>query len=171
MSNRAAPQASWVVFASSVAKSSASGFEDELEGRGAPDEPESQWSVRRLWPFGLRSLPPAGVDAVAVHANASPSAGIMVGAESPEYGPSDLADGEACLYNLTTGTEIRLKADGSITINAASGKDVIVNGGTAKVARVGDSVTVTGTCPNTGTGTVAIAATATIAAGAARFKA
>jgi phage gp45-like len=163
---------SWVVLFSRVAATSASGHEDEVDGRSEPDEPSYQVQVRRLFPFGLRSRPPAGVDAVAVCASGSPSAGVMVGAESPAYGPSDLAEGEAALYNIATGTRVLLKADGSIQIDAASGKDVVVNGGTARVSRVGDSVTVTGTCPNTGTGTpVAITASGTIAAGAARFKA
>lgn len=169
--------ASWVAYASRVAKSSADG-QDELEGRSQPDEPDYQILVRRLWPFGVRSMPPAGVDAVAVFAGAAQSAGVMVGAESPQYGPSDLLDGEVAFYNKTTGVLIKLHADGKVTIDAPTGSDVVINGGTAKVARAGDAVdkatgsmttwisavsTALGLTPPTNFGTVA--------GGAERFKA
>ena len=122
-----------------LAKSSADGHDDALEGRVADDEPDYQIPVRRLWPFGMRSRPPAGVEVVVVYPDGSPVSGVEVGAESSKYGPSDLEEGEAAVYCSAGGTIIKLDKDGNITIDAASGKDVIVNGGNAKVARVDDT--------------------------------
>ena len=126
----------WVVSYSRVAKSSAGGNDDEVEGRSEPDEPSYQIPVRRLWPFGLRSRPPAGVEAVIVLVNGGATRAVMVGAESAKYGPSDLAEGEAALYGATAAV-IRIWTDGRITIDG-DGADVVVNGGGAKVHRVGD---------------------------------
>lgn len=135
--------AEWVVYASQVARSSADGHGDEVQGRSLADEPACQIPVRRLWPFGVRSRPPAGAEAVVVHPNASPTAGVMVGAESAAHGPADLADGEAALYNIAPGLLIRLWADGRVTIDSGPGVDVVVNGGAAPVGRVGDDVSAT----------------------------
>lgn len=171
-----------------VTKNSASGNADAIQGNETErDEQDGgyQYTVRRLWPFGIRSVPPTGIDAVVVHAFGGPTNGILVGAESAEYGPSNLQVGETAIYNKVTGAVIKIDVDGKITIDAPAGVDVVVNGGTLKVARVTDSTTghvhTAGTlmCPNTGTG-IAVAvtgstasATDTIAsgAGAARFKA
>jgi phage gp45-like len=134
--------ASSVVAVSTVTTSSADGHSDEINGPSAEDEPRNQERVRRLWPFGVRSVPPAGVDAVVVRPNVSSIAGVMVGAESAKYGPDDLEVGETTLYNAVAAVLVKLAKDGTITINsdAGNGKDVVINGGTAAVGRVGDTV-------------------------------
>jgi phage gp45-like len=89
-----------------------------------------------MWPFGLRSRPPSGVEAVVVLVNGAATRAVMVSAESAKYGPSDLEEGESALYNKTAAV-IRIWKDGKITIDADNA-DLVVNGGNAKVARVGD---------------------------------
>lgn len=120
----------WVVRFSRVAGNTADGGKDTVEGRATgSDEQSYAYLVRRIWPFGIRSRPPAGCDAVVVHANAGSSNGVMVGAESTRYGPSDLKDGEVCLYNK-----------GTATVKLDENDQVVVNGGSIPVAREGDAV-------------------------------
>src|SRR5579859_737668 len=67
---------------------------------------------RRVWPFGLRSRPPKGVLAVWIGPPGRSGAGVIVGAESSRFGPSDLADGEVAFYNKVAGLEsARLRSD------------------------------------------------------------
>lgn len=129
---------SWVVRFSTVSATGSDGYKDAVDGRAGADETSYQYPVRRLWPFGIRSRPPVGVDAVVIHVNGGSGSGVMVGAESNAYGPDDLAEGEVAIYCRASGAVIKLDADGKITIDAASGQDVVVNGGTLKVARETD---------------------------------
>lgn len=126
---------------SSVANTSELGDKnDSVDGRSEAGEPAAQVSVRRLWPFGLRSRPPAGVDAVVVHANGGSSNGVMVGAESSKYGPTDLEVGEACVYSSANPEVLRARETGKTELSSAQSQDVVVNGGTLKVARATDQV-------------------------------
>ena len=179
-----------IVWYAPVAKSSADGSSDAVEGHQIDvDEPpdgvarDYQVPARRVEPFGLRSVPPTGVFGAVIRAMGGAANGILVGISSNRYGPSALVAGEVELYCKATGTSIKLDENGKITIDAASGQDIVINGGSAKVARVGDATAghthAFGTlmCPNTGTGiSVAITGatasqTDTIAQGADRFKA
>lgn len=126
-----------------VTVNTASGDGDAVQGNQTTDEEapgDYQYQVRRLWPFGIRSRPPAGVDAAVVHAFGGSTNGMMVGAESPEYGPDDLQDGEVCIYAKKAGARIKIDVDGKITIDAPDTADVVVNGGVARVNREGDAV-------------------------------
>lgn len=167
-----------VVYAKQVARTSQSGHEDELRGRSEPDEPSYEVQVRRMWPYGLRSRPPAGVDAVAV--GDRPETMVMVGAESPLYGPSDLAEGEVAIY--ATEADITAAGSGKVRVDSASAKDVVVNGGTKEVARKDDLVAanttmaawiaaVTTALANLGQTVTAPTDFGKISQGAARFKA
>jgi hypothetical protein len=69
-----------------------------------------------------------------------PTNALILGIASSRYGPSDLEDGELALYCLADGTLVKLTRVGKISIDAAAGQDVVVNGGTARVAREGDPV-------------------------------
>ncbi len=133
---------SWVRF-TRVAATTPNGGADRVEGRAGP-KPYGI-DVRRLWPFGLRSRPPAGCDAAVVHNNGGASSGMMVGAESDRYGPGDLDEGEAALYCAVEGVGIRLNTDGDvlITSDAGNGKIVQVNGSAHAVAREADPVRIT----------------------------
>jgi phage gp45-like len=146
----------WLAHYSKVATSSADGQSDEIEGRSEPDEPSYQVPVRRMGPFGIRSRPPAGVEAFVIYLGGGATRGVMLGAESAKYGPSDLAEGEVAIYCIKAGTALKLDKDGAITatgqgasqiqidkngkvtVTAAVGQDIILNGGTLKVARVTD---------------------------------
>jgi phage gp45-like len=53
---------------------------------------------------------------------------VVVGAESSRYGPSDLKDGEVAVYNKVTGTIVKLDENGAVSITAAVGQLVTING-------------------------------------------
>lgn len=131
-----------------LAKSSADGHDDALEGRTAPAEPDYQIPVRRIWPFGIRSRPPAGVEAVVVYPNGSPVSGVMVGAESAKYGPSDLEEGETAVYS-SSGATMKLDKDGNIIILALGSATIQLAGSTFAAPKWDD-----GTPGPTGTGFV-----------------
>jgi hypothetical protein len=99
--------------------------------------------ARRMWPFGFRSIIPRGVEAVTVAPMGSQQK-VIVGAESPSYGPTDLSVGDSAMYSSAhrEGQVCVTKhaATGKITIDSKSDQDVQVNGGTLKVARVSDDV-------------------------------
>lgn len=121
-----------------VCLNTASGDGDSVQGHETTNEEAEggyQYQTRRIWPFGIRSRPPKGCDAVVVHVFGGASNGVMVGAESPEYGPDDLEDGEVAIYAKKSGAVIKIDKDGKVTIDAPNTTDVVVNGGTLKVAR------------------------------------
>ena len=119
-----------------TATSSAMGDADQVQG---DDENQVQRPVRRLEQWGVRGRPPSKVRSFWIRIGASNI--IFLGiAPTKSYGPSDIGEGETSLYCAAGGTRVYLDKDGNIKIDAASGKDVIVNGGSAKVARVGDLV-------------------------------
>ena len=93
--------------------------------------------ARRFYPFGLRSVAPVGAWTIVVGVNAGKNNAAYIAAEHPDYGPTDLEEGEVCLFNKK-GSEIRLKIDGSIQIKAVG--DVVMNGGSKQVARTNDNV-------------------------------
>lgn len=101
--------------------SSADGTTDKVKGYDN-DEQKYDADGQRMWPFGIRARPPAGVDAVwiALGGRNKSGHGVIVGAESKGYGPGDLADGEVALYNKVSGCVVRLNADGTISINGTT---------------------------------------------------
>jgi len=131
-----------IVRASTVSLSTASGNGDKVDGHLTYEDEAPggyDYTVRRLWPFGIRSRPPVGCDAVVVHAFGGSTNGVMVGAESSVYGPSDLVEGEVAIYAKKAGAVIKIDVNGKVTIDAPNTTDVVVNGGTKKVARVDDT--------------------------------
>jgi phage gp45-like len=140
-----------------VSLNSATGYDDAVQGHQTTEEEQPggyQYQVRRLWPFGIRSRPPAGVDAAVVHAFGGSTNGMMVGAESPQYGPDDLEDGETAIYSSVNAsvlladedgnTAITSATDGDVTIDAHGTGETVVNGGTARVARDNDPCDISG---------------------------
>lgn len=122
-------------------KSSASGHGDAVAGRSEPDEPQNQYTVRRLWPFGLRSRPPVGVEALILHVNGGSANGVMVGAESGAYGPSDLEEGDVALYCLAENALWKLTKLGEVIGQSADGKDITITAtGSGKASLVGSVV-------------------------------
>ena len=127
-----------------VTRSSANG-DDAMDGW------VGQIPSRRMGPWGLRALPPVGSECIGGGAGGSQANLVMMAAETTSrtangleyaYGPKDLKEGETALYDKA-GSVLRMSQDGTTKINAACGKDIILDGGTHKVARVGDRARVT----------------------------
>jgi phage gp45-like len=111
-----------------MTKNTPSGKGDQVHGHrveGA-DASDYDYPVRRMQHFGLRSLPPAGVWVVRVGGVGGNA--VIVAEESDRFGPTNLNDGEVCIYNKVNGCTILLDQNGAITINAANGQTVNVNG-------------------------------------------
>ncbi len=123
-----------------VAASTATGEKDAVEVGGG--DQRMQRPVRRVEPWGVRGRPPAGVFAAIVKAIAGASNGLLVGISSTRYGSQALEAGETEIYCSASGTRIFLDKTGTIHIDAASGQDVILNGGTLQVARETDALDV-----------------------------
>ena len=121
---------SWIIQYSTISATTKDGKGDQVAGRAQPDEDQYDYPVRRLWPFGWRSRPPAGCEAVIIKPNGSPSSGVLVGAESSQYGPSDLEEGEGALYCIKDGTLFKLDKDGNL-IGVPGGSGIIFLGGPA----------------------------------------
>jgi phage baseplate assembly protein V len=99
---------------------------------------ETRSDVERMQDYGFTSNPLDGAEAVVIFVDGDRGHGHAVKIDDRRYRPTNLQKGEVCVYN-SAGAQIRLKPDGSITMNSAPGKDIILNGGTQPIARVGDS--------------------------------
>lgn len=115
--------------------------------------------------FGFSSSAPPGTEVVAVPVGGSSGHQVIVAELDPVHRPIDLLPGEAVLYS-TALAQVRVKADGSVLISTAAGQIqvtaagvILLAGGGQPVARVGDTVTITGTDsvggPITATGVIA----------------
>lgn len=132
-----------------ITRTSADGTNDGVnmpasDGDGASVDPKDrERPVARTTPFGLDSRPVSGANILAavVKAVAGPFNGLVVGVQDPKYRTQSLAEGEVTLYCMTNGTRVYLDKNGVVHIDAADGQDIILNGGNAKVARVGDHTT------------------------------
>lgn len=119
-----------------TSKSSAMGAADEVQ-TADDDSNRGQRPVSRTEPFGLRNRPPAKLRSFSMRIGTSNV--VFLGIQpSKGYGPSGLDDGEVSLYCSASGTRVYLDKNGVIHIDAASGQDVIVNGGSLNVARKTD---------------------------------
>lgn len=117
-----------------TASSSSMGNEDAVQLSDNSDD--GQRPVQRIEPWGVRSRPPSKIRGMWLRLGSSNVAflGIL---PTKAYGPTDLDEGEVCIYS-SGGSTVKLDKDGNIKVDAAAGKDVVVNAGSAKVARVGD---------------------------------
>lgn len=91
-----------------VSKSTAGGASASDTVRGLPAAPPAQTGtlrVRRMWPFGIRSRVPEGVEAITVGPMGSETQKVMIAAESATYGPGELQDGETAIYNVVDKTD------------------------------------------------------------------
>ena len=121
-----------------TSRSSAMGAADQVQ-TADDDKNRGQRPVSRLEPFGLRYRAPSKLRSFSLRIGTSNV--VFIGIQpSKGYGPTDVDDGEVALYNITKAI-VRLWKSGKVTLDADSGQDVVVNGGTAKVARVGDTLT------------------------------
>ncbi len=123
-----------------TSNASAMGDSDQVQTGDEPvDGKQTQRPVRRIEQFGLRSRPPAKIRSLWLRLGSSNVLFLGI-APTKGYGPTDLADGETAVYSKAVEKGMHLDTDGNNNINAASSKDVVVNGGTKKVARVDDLV-------------------------------
>lgn len=113
-------------------------FVERSDGTDPDTKQKTQRPVTRQEPWGHRGRPPKGVRALCLKFGSSNVVFIGV-APTQAYGPQDLDVGEVAVYNVSKAL-IRLWKDGHLTVDADTGKDVVVNGGSAKVGRVGDTV-------------------------------
>lgn len=91
-----------------VSKSTASGQSADDTVKTHPAQPPAKMGtlrVRRMWPFGIRSRVPEGVEAITVGPMGSEAQKVMIAAESATYGPGDLDDGETAIYNVVDKTD------------------------------------------------------------------
>jgi len=104
------------------------------------DDPDYQQPVLRFQWYGFRSRPGAGpgTELITVAPEGGTSQRVAVAGEVSGQGPTDQEDWEVEIY-CKYGQRIRLNKNGQILIDAASGQDIILNQGSAHVARVGDA--------------------------------
>lgn len=108
---------------------------------------ETAIDVEVASPFGLTSSPPADVEVVAAAVGGSSAHLVVIGQIDRVARPQDLEPGETRVYCTSAGTQIRVRPSGAVEIATASGASVtldasgavVLNGGTAGVARLGDA--------------------------------
>lgn len=104
---------------------------------GAEDGRPWQRQIAVLQHYGFRSTLPAQAQVVTVPLGGSPLQEVAIASELPSAGPAP-ATGDVVVY-CQDGNTVTVQANGA-TVKIDGGGDVVVNGGTAKVARVGDAV-------------------------------
>lgn len=101
-----------------------------VAGRSMPGGPEALDIPSRLAaPFGLRSVPPAGVDCAELRSQGVIDGSMALPLDSVRYGPNDVASGDVALFTKDNAQAVRL-----------IGQDVVVNQGTKQVVLDGDSI-------------------------------
>lgn len=114
------------------------GYVSGATADGSLGQQESQQPVRFMQWFGFRSRPVVKQgEAIIVAPRGGTSNAVAVAADNLAHGPTDLQEGESVMYS-SGGSTIRQDTAGKVTINAKTPSDVVVNGGTLKVARVTD---------------------------------
>lgn len=134
---------------------------------------ETREGCERFQEYGLTSVPLPGAEAVVLFVGGRRDHGLVVAVDDRRYRPTGLEPGEVCLYSQH-GQRITLKNDGAIELEPATGKSIVLAGGSAAVARLGDATlghTHTVVCGGAGVTVTSAPATDTIAQGAARVKA
>lgn len=125
-------------------------------------EKSTTQTCRNMIGFGFRSAPVAGSECIVTAPRGGAVNAAVVASDHLGYGPTDLADGDAVVYSKAHhegedcyikaaangritirskgGAVVVLDENGQITIDANNSQDVIVNGGSLKVARDTDPV-------------------------------
>lgn len=75
--------------------------------------------VERFGQYGFTSNPPANSEAVVVAVGGALDHPIAVAVEDRNTRPTDLAEGESCLYTAQNGKRVYNKADGSIELGTS----------------------------------------------------
>lgn len=132
-----------------ISSTSAGGERDAAAGPS--QDPDTRLPYQRIEPYGFAGVPPTGVLGWVVSVMRSATGRVLGGVHAKRYRPADLAEGESAQYSSVNPKAVHADANGHTKITssqpegAATQGDVLVNGGTAKVGRVGDKVNRTGT--------------------------
>lgn len=116
----------------------------QLRGPGVGDAQIPAEDVEVLQPLGVRAKPVvrAGTEACVFELPNGQRVAILVD-KTRDEGAVEPADGEVVVGGLAApAAVVHIKADGSMAITPAAGKDVVLAGGTRKVARVDDAVSI-----------------------------
>jgi hypothetical protein len=131
----------------------------QLRGFGAPGERERAQradDVEVVQPMGLRVRPAitSSLEAVVVETPSGERIAVVLVDKARAEGAVEAEVGETQLHGLAEQSAvIRIRASGDIELSPKSGRNVIVAGGTLKVARETDGVrigTLTATAPPSG---------------------
>lgn len=117
-----------------------------VEGHAVdPSDPESAWSARLVQHFGFSSSPPKNSELITASIGGEGNNTAVVAEYTPGKGPDDLAEGDVAVYGMNDAQILRMNAQANTTELKTAGADIkldggdiIFNGGTHKVARVGD---------------------------------
>lgn len=104
----------------SAVKQGAKGHESEIILLGS----ERHGGVRLMQHYGFASLPVADSEAIAVFVGGSRDNGVIVAEQGDAGEIPHLESGEVALFSKF-GQKIVLKNDGSVSVNAASGKNIV----------------------------------------------
>jgi hypothetical protein len=133
-----------------LARTSPLGTSDAVMGDDT--DKTAQRPVTRVEPWGLRGRPATdGVRGLVVSALAGAMNGVLVGVSTDtRYGAQNLDVGEMALYSLVNALGVYLDNSGNTKITSAtpsggSQGSVVVNGGTHRVARANDPISL-GSC-------------------------
>jgi phage baseplate assembly protein V len=99
---------------------------------------ETRDAVERFQNYGFTSVPLDGAEVILLCAGGRREHAVAIAVDDRRHRLKGLADGEVALYHKD-GAKVLLKSDGSIEISPKSGSDVVLAGGSAKVARKDDT--------------------------------
>jgi phage baseplate assembly protein V len=99
---------------------------------------ETRDAVERFQQYGFTSVPLEGAEVILLCAGGRREHAVAIAVDDRRHRLKGLADGEVALYHKD-GAKVLLKSDGSIEISPKSGSDVVLAGGSAKVARKDDT--------------------------------
>lgn len=103
-------------------------------------EGETRDDVERVQQYGFSSAPVSGTEGVVVFVGGRRDHGLIVAVDDRDNRKTGLAEGEVAVYHKD-GASLVMKSNGDIEVTPKSGSNIVLNGGSAKVSRVGDNTT------------------------------
>lgn len=93
--------------------------------------------------YGFLAVPPEGMTVKVIFDLGDINNGVVACCVyNDEDAPPTISDVDDVVLQHKSGAQIYITSDGEVKVSSASGKDVVFNDGTAKIARVGDNVQV-----------------------------
>jgi phage gp45-like len=109
----------------------------DCKGAKTDDDQGHPIDAAVAWQLGFYSRPLDGASGVVVKSSGKGGVAFLVGWRNRKYEIA-LEKGEVAIAN-EAGAVIKLDKNGKVSADAKTGQDIVLNGGTAKVARVGDA--------------------------------